>query len=154
SASSSTTLTASSRPRSPIRPIQPPRPNPSAPAGSSTTPSSVTFSLITIFPISVRSYAAGAWRSRVACASVPEDTLTVCAQRLCGSRAEAGLAPHVHAVADPGHARARVRDAVDDDEAVEADADPAEDAAGLALHRRSRRDLALREQHGRDGLAL
>src|SRR5256885_3393755 len=34
-------------PRSPTRPTQPPRPKPSAPAGSWTTPSSVTFSLTT-----------------------------------------------------------------------------------------------------------
>ncbi len=39
--------------RSPTRPTQPPRPKPSAPAGSWTTPSSVTFSLTTILPIQV-----------------------------------------------------------------------------------------------------
>src|SRR2546427_4137218 len=53
SASSSRTLAASSRPRSPTRPTQPPRPKPSAPAGSWTTPSTVTFSLTTILPIQV-----------------------------------------------------------------------------------------------------
>src|SRR6266699_4159248 len=53
SASSSATLAASSRPRSPIRPIQPPCLKPSVPAGSWTTPSSETFSLMTIFPMSV-----------------------------------------------------------------------------------------------------
>src|SRR5438552_6437910 len=53
SASSSATLAASSRPWSPIRPIQPPSLKPSTPAGSWITPSSVTFSLTTIFPMSV-----------------------------------------------------------------------------------------------------
>src|SRR5436190_2374120 len=53
SASSSNTLPASSRPRSPTRPTQPPRAKPSTPAGSCTTPSTDTFSLTTIFAITV-----------------------------------------------------------------------------------------------------
>src|SRR6266540_961417 len=53
SASSSATLAASLRLRSPIRPTQPPSLKLSTPAGSWITPSSVMFSLITIFPISV-----------------------------------------------------------------------------------------------------
>src|SRR5215212_7295162 len=53
SASSSRTWAASSRPRSPTRPTQPPRWKPSSPAGSWMTPSSETFSLMMIFPISV-----------------------------------------------------------------------------------------------------
>src|SRR5215203_6521742 len=53
SASSSRTWAAASRPRSPTRPTQPPRWKPSSPAGSWMTPSSDTFSLMMIFPISV-----------------------------------------------------------------------------------------------------
>src|SRR5215217_687891 len=53
SASSSRTWAAASRPRSPTRPTQPPRWKPSSPAGSWMTPSSETFSLMMIFPISV-----------------------------------------------------------------------------------------------------
>src|SRR5512132_4076506 len=53
SASSSRTWAASSRPRSPTRPTQPPRWKPSSPAGSWMTPSSETFSLMMIFPISL-----------------------------------------------------------------------------------------------------
>src|SRR5829696_5017620 len=53
SASSSRTWAASSRPRSPTRPTQPPRWKPSSPAGSWMTPSSETFSLMMILPISV-----------------------------------------------------------------------------------------------------
>src|SRR5215216_7576091 len=53
SASSSRTWAASSRPRSPTRPTQPPRWKPSSPAGSWMTPSSETFSLMMICPISV-----------------------------------------------------------------------------------------------------
>src|SRR5438034_9469311 len=64
------------------------------------------------------------------------------------------LARHHHPVAHPRHARARVRHAVDDDETVEAHAYPAEDPAPLALHGRARRDVALREEDGRDRLAV
>src|SRR5258707_5209617 len=53
SASSSRTLAASSRSRSPTRLNQPPCLKPSSPVGSWTTPSSETFSLMMIFPISV-----------------------------------------------------------------------------------------------------
>src|SRR5215468_12613547 len=53
SATSSATLATSSRPGPPIRPTQPPCRKPSSPAGSWMTPSSVTFSLMMIFPILV-----------------------------------------------------------------------------------------------------
>src|SRR5712692_10204688 len=53
SASSNSTLAHSSRSLSPTWPNQPPCLKPSSPVGSWTTPSSETFSLITIFPISV-----------------------------------------------------------------------------------------------------
>src|SRR6266436_8163429 len=53
SASSSSTLVHSSRSLPPNWPNQPPRLKPSRPSGSWTTPSSETFVLITIFPISV-----------------------------------------------------------------------------------------------------
>src|SRR5216683_4947472 len=51
SASSTSTLAHSSRSLSPTWPNQPPCLKPSSPVGSWTTPSSETFSLITIFPI-------------------------------------------------------------------------------------------------------
>ena len=53
SASSSMTLAHASRSLPPNRPNQPPSSKPSWPSGSWTTPSSETFVLITIFPISV-----------------------------------------------------------------------------------------------------
>src|SRR5258708_18292406 len=53
SASSNETLPHSSRSLPPYWPNQPPRRNPSLPSGAWTTPSSETFVLITIFPISV-----------------------------------------------------------------------------------------------------
>src|SRR5487761_969240 len=52
-ASSSSTLAHSSRSLPPNSPNQPPSLKPSAPSGSWTTPSSETFVLITIFPMSV-----------------------------------------------------------------------------------------------------
>ena len=54
----------------------------------------------------------------------------------------------------PRDARPRVRDAVDDDEAVEAHAHAAEDAPRLAAARRAGRQIAFGEQHGSDALAL
>src|SRR5690349_3397703 len=53
SASSSASLAHASRSLSPVRPNQPPCLKPSSPVGSWVTPSSETFSLTTIFPISV-----------------------------------------------------------------------------------------------------
>src|ERR1700728_4363177 len=53
SASASETFAHSSRSLPPYWPNQPPSLKPSAPSGSWTTPSSETFVLITIFPISV-----------------------------------------------------------------------------------------------------
>src|ERR1700744_283622 len=53
SASSSSSLAHSSRSSSPIWRNQPPRPKPSSPVGSCATPSSETFALTMIFPISV-----------------------------------------------------------------------------------------------------
>src|SRR5215472_4497978 len=53
SASPSSTLAHASRSLSPIWPNQPPNLKPSSPVGSWTTPSSETFSLMTIFPMSV-----------------------------------------------------------------------------------------------------
>src|SRR6266700_634413 len=53
SASSSSSLAHASRSLSPNWPNQPPSLKPSSPSGSWTTPSSETFVLITIFPISV-----------------------------------------------------------------------------------------------------
>src|SRR5918995_648335 len=49
---SSSSVTLATSGRAAIRPTQPPRVKPSSPAGSSMTPSSETFSLMTIFPIS------------------------------------------------------------------------------------------------------
>src|SRR2546429_1129927 len=57
SASSSRTLTHASRSLSPIWPVQLPNLKPSSPVGSCTTPSSETFSLMTIFPMSVLPFA-------------------------------------------------------------------------------------------------
>src|SRR6202050_2852188 len=53
SASSNRTLAHSARSKSPTRLNQPPFRRPSSPVGSWTTPSSETFSLITIFPITI-----------------------------------------------------------------------------------------------------
>src|SRR3954471_21397111 len=64
------------------------------------------------------------------------------------------LPAHFHAIANRGHARARVGHAVDDDQAVEAHAHAAEHAARLAARGRACRGEPLREQYRRDGLAL
>jgi hypothetical protein len=65
------------------------------------------------------------------------------------------LPRHRHPVPHPGHARAGARDAVDDDQAVEADPHPAEDAARVAAAGRARGQVAgpVGEQGRRDALA-
>src|SRR6476646_4069567 len=64
------------------------------------------------------------------------------------------LAAGVEPLAHPRHAGAGVGDAVDDHQAVEADAHAAEDSARLAAGCHAGRDLAVREQHGGHRLAL
>src|SRR5262245_62198980 len=67
---------------------------------------------------------------------------------------EALLKAHIHSFANPRHARAGVRNAVDHHQAVEADAHAAEDPAWFATDRPACLDLAPGEQHSRHRLAL